>query len=126
VRRWVAWVIASPALVGCALDFDERSARAERLERTPVVAAYLDKGVYPLLGDFGTTMGRCLKVAGASTDPFTLVADVAPDGRMANVEVRPAGATPECVAAWWRTLRASRPPKLHGGLVIVEKVKIAP
>jgi hypothetical protein len=53
--------------------------------------------------------------APADKSPFTLVADVQPDGRPTRVAAEPSTPVANCLAGWLASLILPVPPKLAGG-----------
>jgi len=89
-------------LSGCqpnaAPTFSDRVIQAKTVENTPAGARFIQT----LLKAHGSEINGFFRVCYAQSDteqgPFSLVADIMPDGRFANVAVRPETAVTKCYA----------------------------
>ena len=106
----LAWSTDAPAF------FAARERLARKIEEQPETQKYLYEGMFPVIGSStADAMKICLTSATASTDKFTLVADVLPDGRFGAVAVQPTTNTARCFAAAFRRFRAPPPPTCDCG-----------
>lgn len=113
---------------GEASSFASRERRARQIEKQPQTQKYLSDGMYPNIGQaMANAMKACLADGNASTDKFTLVADVTPAGYFSEVSVRPSTDTSRCFAMAFSEFRAAPPPTCDcGPLPIVIDMTINP
>ncbi|WP_233590269.1 peptidase C13 [Dyella dinghuensis] len=64
----------------------------------------------------GNTYRGCIASNAGDKTPFTLVADISPDGHPLNVEVRAPIPVAQCVAAQFSTWTFPAPPKFPGSV----------
>lgn len=91
-------------------DFNTRIAHAKSVIATPAGHAY-DLALVPAVH---AAMTKCVppgRSAASPSDSFTTVASVATDGRVRDVQVRPATALSRCFARELGALRLQPPPK---------------
>ncbi|MCQ8130753.1 hypothetical protein, partial [Methylomonas rivi] len=78
-------------------SFEQRVRQGRRFEQDAAAQDYTKKHVLPAMSDaLSKSLTDCLAQPGASTEKFTLVADILPDGGISNVDYRPATNTAEC------------------------------
>ncbi len=93
-----------------AADFDTRVAHAKSAIATPAGHAY-DLALVPAIH---AAMTKCVppgRSAARASDSFTTVASVAADGRVRDVQTRPATALSRCFARELGALGLPPPPK---------------
>ncbi|WP_199098568.1 peptidase C13 [Dyella sp. ASV21] len=80
-------------------DFQERVSQAKLAEGAAVGPAY-QKQMWDRIGNPTTDAYKSCIASNAPADksPFTLVADVLPDGRLARLQVQPQTAVAKCMA----------------------------
>jgi tetratricopeptide (TPR) repeat protein len=96
--------------------FDARLARGRAQEYTEVGRPYVDKLRHGTTGFMQGAFGACASAMKLHTAPrLEAVMDVLPDGRVANVAVRPENPWTACFARQIKTvLKLPPPPKLEG------------
>lgn len=73
---------------------------------------YIERHLFPAMRtDMSTAMQRCLASPGASKANFTLVADIASNGAITSVAVKPTTDTARCFAKSFSTLQLPPPPR---------------
>jgi hypothetical protein len=110
---------AALAMVTLALagseTFDERVRVAKLAEVDSAFAAYQSALLEPVGADMTRAMTECVQsTTGASTEDFTLVAELADDGRPVEIAVRPETNVATCWAARFAALRFAPPPRYPG------------
>jgi hypothetical protein len=109
--------------------FAARVTLGKSIETGPTGPAY-QKALWGKLTDPMTVaLKGCLAHnAPADTTPFTLVADVRPDGQPSHVAVQPATPVANCLANWFTsTLLPAPPPLAHAAIYPIEiDVSITP
>lgn len=104
---------APPPLAVPATTFAARVLRGKLVEAGPSGPAYQNILWAQLDGPTTEALTACIRDnAPADKSPFTLVADVQPDGKPDAVEVQPATPVASCLAAWFATTRLPPPPRL--------------
>lgn len=99
--------------------FAERVKRATEIETQKAASEYLDGSFFPALGsNMSGIMKMCLNREGASTEKFTMVANVSPDGGLIDIDFEPkANNTAVCFAREIGALKAPPPPLCDGGVL---------
>jgi len=96
---------ARQVLLAAERSFDQCVRQGRRFEQDATAHDYEKKQVLPAMN---TVMSKpltdCLTQPDASTEKFTLVADILPDGGIGNVDYQPATNTAECFGKAFRTL----------------------
>lgn len=94
--------------------FTERVQRAKMMEGSATGPAY-QKQLWAKIGNpmVDTLKGCLASNAPADKSPFTLVADISPDGHPLNVEVRAPTPVAKCLAGQFSNWTFPAPPKLH-------------
>ncbi len=113
------WILAACLVAGCATTspaFNQRVERARQAEHQEVLYNYLHKNFYAdaNFGPVAAKLQDCIKLPGASTDHFTLVADITKQGKVANIEVSPRTNTAECFAGALSKMKKLPPPPTSG------------
>ena len=87
---------------------------------------YVERHLFPAMRtDMSSATQRCLASPGASKADFTLVADIAADGTVKNVDVKPATDTAHCLAKAFGSLRLSPLPEdYRSGLPIFIEMEL--
>ncbi len=121
-------ILAFQASAAEATSFAERVALAKRVEEQKATAEYFKNGMYPAIGpSLASAMQECTSRAGASTEKFTVVADVSQDGQFTHIAYEPNTNTAACFAAAMELLRAPPPPTCDSGaLPIVIDMSVKP
>ncbi len=121
-------VLAFQANAADAPAFAERVALAKKLEEQNATAEYFQNGMYPAIGpSLASAMRDCTSRAGASTEKFTVVADVSQDGQFTHIAYEPNTNTAACFAAAMELLRAPPPPTCDSSaLPIVIEMSVKP
>jgi hypothetical protein len=113
--------------IGSCRAFDVRAASGKAAEQKEEFRAYY-AAMNGQVGDqYAATMRSCFAtVHEPQTDPFTLVADITPEGKLADVEVRPATNIAACFAAGLTAISFPKPPHYpgHAGLPMVIEMRI--
>lgn len=104
-----------------AITFAERVAIAKKIESQQATQDYFLKGLFPVIGPvMGSIMKECLSHPDASTEEFTLVANVAESGQLIDIDVEAkSNNTAVCFAKAFATLAAPPPPLCDGGVLPV-------
>ena len=94
--------------------FEERRHIAQALEgNSKTVQGYLSSEMYPAIGSaMADAMRNCFERSGASSEPFSLVADVSQDGRFMQIAYEPKSNTAACFAKAISLFRVPSPPAL--------------
>lgn|SRR5690348_7382369 len=94
-------------------SFSARVLRGRMVEAGPGGAAY-QKALWQQINDpAAVALKSCLdRHAPADKSPFTVVANVLPDGKPAQVQARPATPVADCFADWLGTNTLPPPPAL--------------
>ena len=111
-----AAVVLVLVLVACqsAPTFEGRVSSAKAMEEQKGVREYVERHLFPVMGtDMSSAMQRCLAFPDASKADFTIVADIAADGSIRNVAVRPETNTARCFSKSFGTLRLSPLPEMY-------------
>ncbi|WGS84255.1 hypothetical protein [Methylomonas sp. UP202] len=112
---------------GKVLSFDERVVLAKEVEARPSARHYLNETFYPAIGTLGPVVQECLKQPNASTERFSLVADIDLAGKFINVDYQPKTVTAACFSHAIRDLTIHAPPTCDcARLPIVIEMNIAP
>lgn len=92
-------------------DFSSRVTQAKLAEAASTGPDY-QKQLWNLIGDRTTdALKGCISsLPRANKSPFTLVADVAPDGTLGRVEVRPTTDVATCLLSRFATWKLPKPP----------------
>ncbi len=112
-----------------AASFAERVAMAKEIETQEAASDYFLKTLFPAIGpDMAGMMKYCLSLPDASKERFTLVANVAQDGGMTDVDFEPkSNNTGACFAEAFATLVGPPPPLCDcGALPVVIEMKVNP
>lgn len=111
-----------------SLSFAKRVAFAKEVEEQKATAEYFHNGMYPAIGpSLSAAMRECMSHAGASTDKFTVVADITQNGEFIHIAYEPNTNTAACLAAAMASFRAPAPPTCdYGALPIVIDMSIKP
>lgn len=92
-------------------DFPARVLQAKLLEAGATGAGYQKKLWAQMTEPTAGALRRCLaERAPADKSPFTLVADLAADGKPARIDVQPATPVAHCFATWFATVILPAPP----------------
>ncbi|TPQ24842.1 hypothetical protein [Methylomonas koyamae] len=112
ISRWFIVLLLTTKVFADSkvLSFDERVALAKRIEANPSAKQYFNETFYPAIGALGPEMQECLKQPKASTERFSLVADIDLAGRFINVDYQPKTATAGCFSWAVRGLTIKAPP----------------
>jgi hypothetical protein len=112
----VTLLMGAPQTAVAPDTFTERVRHGHMAEAAASGPAY-QKQFWDKTGDPMTnTYRRCIADNGGDNTPFTLVADISPDGRALNVEVRAPIPVARCVAAQFSTWAFPKPPKFPGSV----------
>jgi tetratricopeptide (TPR) repeat protein len=97
--------------------FDARMARGRAQEYTAVGRSYVDKLRHGTMGFMQGAFGACTSTMKPHTTPqFEAVMDVLPDGKVANLAVRPDNPWTKCFGKQLETvLKLPPPPRLESG-----------
>jgi hypothetical protein len=91
------------------LSFDQRVWQGRRFEQDATALEYVKKNVFPAIDTvLSKSLTDCLKQPDASTEKFTLVANIMQDGGIGNVDYKPVTNTARCYGNSFRVL--SLPP----------------
>ncbi|HEY0197470.1 MAG TPA: peptidase C13 [Rhodanobacter sp.] len=106
--------------------FAARVTRGKLVEAGVTGPAY-QKALWAQITDPTTTaLKGCLASnAPADKSPFTLVADVQPDGHPTRVAAEPATPVANCLAGWLASLILPAPPKLTDGNVYPIEIDVS-
>ena len=106
---WIASLSAN------AQTFEERIELAKAAERN-VDTWFYERVMFDAVGaHLATTMRACFaQSTNPQTDPFVLVADLSPEGKAVNVEVRPPTEVAVCFSEGFATTAFPVPPKFQG------------
>lgn len=121
-------VLAFQASVADTPSFAERVALAKNTEKQKATTQYFQNEMYPAIGpSLATAMQECMSRAGASTEKFTVVANVSQDGRFMDIAHEPSTNTATCLATAMASFRAPPPPTCdYGVLPIVINMSVKP
>ncbi|RDS83184.1 peptidase C13 [Dyella psychrodurans] len=109
-----AFLAGAPQAAAVADTFTEREHRAHMAEGAASGPGY-QKQFWDKTGNAMTDAYRgCIASNAGDKTPFTLVADISPDGHPLNVEVRAPIPVARCVAAQFSTWTFPAPPKFPG------------
>jgi hypothetical protein len=96
-------------LLEAELSFDQRVRQGRRFEQDATALEYVKKNVFPAINTvLSKSLTDCLKQPDASTEKFTLVANIMQDGGIGNVDYKPVTNTAQCYGDALRIL--SLPP----------------
>lgn len=110
---------ARPGLLAAEPSFEQRIRQGRRFEQDAAAQDYTKKHVLPAMSDaLSKSLTDCLAQPGASTEKFTLVADILPDGGISNVDYRPATNTAECFGHAFHGLSLAPLPNELSGLPV--------
>ncbi len=127
-----------PALLALALllghpqaatssDFADRVTRGRVVEAGPGGADYQRRLWQRLNEPTSAALKQCLRRhAPADKSPFTLVADVLPDGTPSRIEVQPATPVASCMADWFAGAPLPSPPPTAGAYPVEIDFSIVP
>jgi hypothetical protein len=119
--RQICTFMALMCLAHCsaAATFAERVAIAKKVESQKEAENYFFGSFFPSIGpSMGGIMQTCLSRPNASKEKFTLVANVALDGELVDIDYEPkSNNTGECFAKEFATLRAPAPPLCDCGVL---------
>lgn len=104
-------------LLEAGLSFDQRVQQGRRFEQDATALEYVKKNVFPAINTvLSKSLTDCLKQPDASTEKFTLVANIMQDGGIGNVDYKPATNTAQC---YGNSLRMLNLPPLPNELSIL-------
>ena len=109
--RWTLLALV-PTMAVAADTFDDRTLAATALEITPQGRDYLARFTDAARKPMAQAMADCFPKPADTR--FTLVADGRPDGRLADLVVRPATAGPACYRAKFAAIHAPPLPEGYG------------
>ena len=92
-------------------SFEERVFLARDAEEDERFHPYPAQVVREASPHIARTMRSCWRQSPRNPKPFVLIADIGPDGRPRNVEVKPAHASARCFAAGFSAARYLVPPE---------------
>lgn len=107
--------------------FEERRHLARILEDSEPARSYIYNKMFPAIGStMADAMRDCLNSSEASSEAFSVVADVSQDGRFTHVAYEPRSNTATCFATAMSSFQVPSPPS--GGetpfpIVFVMKIK---
>jgi hypothetical protein len=111
-----ALLLGSPQAVAATDTFEARVQRGHMAEGAASGPGY-QKQFWGKTGNPMTDTYRgCLASNNGDKTPFTLVADISPDGHPLNVDVRAPIPVAKCVAAQFSTWTFPTPPKFPGSV----------
>jgi hypothetical protein len=121
-------VLSCQASAADVSSFAERVALAKWVEEQKAASEYFQNGMYPAIGpSLASAMRECTSRVGASTQKFTVVANVSQDGQFTDIAHEPNTNTAACVAAAMASFRAPPPPTCDlGALPIVIDMSVTP
>jgi hypothetical protein len=94
-------------------SFAQRVIHGKQIELGRTGPAYQKRLWASIEAPLAGTLQQCIaRNAPADKSPFTLVADVLPNGTTRGVDVQPATAVARCAAAWFTTMALPPPPRL--------------
>ncbi len=113
--RHIVWMVSLCSMLGVAYAadapaFKERVRRAQAVEREAESRAYLEKHLVPALGAVEKQVQGCLHVPGSSKEDFTLVANLAKNGALADIDYQPRTNTAQCIAGVMGKVKVTTPP----------------
>lgn len=129
VKASALLVFLSGNVLGAGVEtFAERHHLAKLAEEQEPTRSYLNDKMFPAVGPAAATAMRgCLTPAGASTEPFTVLADLSKDGNFTRIAYEPKTDTAACFAAAMPSFHAPPPPTQDGRpLPISIDMKIVP
>jgi hypothetical protein len=112
----VALLMGAPQATSTPDAFAEREQRAHMAEGAPSGPVYQKQfwdRTTPLMGG---AYRECIASNHGDKTPFTLVADISPDGHPLHVDVRAPIAVAQCVAAKFSSWTFPAPPKFPGSV----------
>jgi hypothetical protein len=114
MRASICLILWIASLGANALTFEERIELAKAAERS-VDTWFYEKVMFDAVGPhLATTMRACFgQTAKPQADPFVLVADLSPEGKAVNVEVRPPTAVAVCFSEGFATTAFPIPPRFQ-------------
>ena len=108
----LALLLGTPA-TGPADSFAARVTRGKLVEAGPTGPDYQKVLWHQLDGPVTTALKTCIAShAPADKSPFTVVADIRPDGASRRVVAQPATPLADCFARWLATQTLPPPPRL--------------
>lgn len=110
----VALLMSAPQAAAAADRFVEREQRAHMAEGAASGPAYQKQFWDKTAQAMSDAYRGCIARNNGDKTPFTLVADISPDGHPLNVDVRAPIAVAHCVAAMFSTWTFPAPPKFPG------------
>lgn len=115
---------APPA--GSDPSFAERVIRGRQIELGRTGPAYQKRLWARIEAPLTATLQQCIaRNAPVDKSPFTVVADVLPDGTTRRVDVQPATAVARCTSAWFATMALPPPPRLPDGTAYPIEIDIS-
>ncbi|MHA2904259.1 hypothetical protein [Ralstonia mannitolilytica] len=129
IRASALLVFLCGSVLGAEAEtFAERHHLAKLAEEKEPTRSYLNDEMFPAVGPAAATAMRgCLAPAGASTDPFTVLADLSKDGDFTRIAYEPKTDTATCFAAAMPSFHAPPPPTQGGRpLPISIDMKVVP
>lgn len=104
-------------------DFQTRASIARQSEHAATGPGY-QKAMWEKIGNPTTdAYGACLKSNLMDQTPFTMVADVMEDGRLAHLVVRPESGVAKCMAGQFANWQLPAPPAAPYPIVIDFSIK---
>ena len=125
----LALLLGTPSSTGPADTFAARVLRGKLVEAGPTGPGYQKVLWHQLDGPVTTALKTCIaRHAPADKSPFTVVAEIPPDGATRRVEAQPATPLAGCYARWLATQTLPPPPRLGdaAGYPIEIDVSIVP
>ncbi|MCK4118391.1 hypothetical protein ACI2UK_13755 [Ralstonia nicotianae] len=129
VKASALLVFLSGNVLGAGVEtFAERRQLAKLAEEQEPTRSYLKDKMFPAVGPAtATAMRGCLTPAGASAEPFTVLADLSKDGNFTRIAYEPKTNTAACFAAAMPSFHAPPPPTQDGRpLPISIDMKVVP
>jgi hypothetical protein len=113
-------------LIDAGLSFEERVRQARDFEQDAAARDYAGKNLYPAMATImSASMKDCLKQPDASTEKFTLVANILRNGEIGDVDYKPATNTAQCFGESMRSLHLPSLPEEFPTLPVFFDMKIA-
>ena len=109
-----------------AEPFTARVTRAKLMEAGPTGPDYQASFWHVATKPMTDTLRGCIDSnAPADKSPFTLVADLSPDGQAQNIQVQPATPVAKCLAGQFVSWKFPAPPKLSGELLYPIEIDVS-
>jgi hypothetical protein len=132
-HRYRIYIVAFCALIfqasaADAPSFAKRVALAKEVEEQKAAAEYFQNRMYPAIGpSLASAMLECVSRVGASTEKFTVIANVSQDGQLTDIAHEPNTNTAACLTAAMASFRLPPPPTCdYGALPIVIDMSVEP